>query len=347
MKVIIVGAGFAGLTSLNKLVKSKLNLDIKIFDKDGFFEYTPSIHMAIGKPKYLKKIRVGLQKKYGKYFVQEEIIEVKKNYIVDSENNKHDFDYLIVATGSRTNFFGNNEIQKSAIPVRRFKDIERINQLIPQTKTIAVVGGGYAGVEIVSLIKDRFRDKKVYLIHANERILERLDEGGSKTCTKFLEKQGVEIILNNRVNDVENKGIILSSGEKVQVDLILWTAGIKSNDEIYKDTIEVHGNLCLKQNNKILMSGDVVPTDLIPTAHNAITEGKLAAEVIKSVMENKKVRFDKHRHNPPMIISLGEWHGLLTTDKKSYFIPFFGLLKKIIEKSVVFGFRHKIWTPFN
>jgi NADH dehydrogenase FAD-containing subunit len=134
------------------------------------------------------------------------------------------FDYAVIATGSRTNFFDNPVREKNAFAIRYADDISGINKKLSDasTKTITIVGGGYTGVEIASTIALRKRpDQHVRIVHGKERLFDRLGMYISTTTIERLHKHNVEVILNARVADIHTDSITLQSGEKIPSDMTI------------------------------------------------------------------------------------------------------------------------------
>lgn len=326
-RVIIIGAGFGGLTALKELRKSRLDLEILLFDKDEYFEFTPSLPVTLGNPGYFDKIRIPL-KRFPEY-IQEEVIQINSKSI-KTKKATYGFDYLIVATGSLTNYYGNKTFEKFAFPIKRIEHVKRINKELEKVKSVTVVGGGYTGVEIVGML---LKDKKVNLVHGMERLLPGVNEGASRKAEKYFRKKGVEIYLNDLVVECSPGKVKLKSGKVIESDLILISTGIIPNDSILKQK-DIGKNLALKSNPKIYLIGDVGRSGTLPTAHNAMIEGKYAVFDIRNKLGEKK-RSPRDMDWRFLGIYLGRNHGLLTWKNFAIELPFVGLGKKIIEMSVL------------
>ncbi len=337
-KVVIIGAGFAGLSALLGLLKKKELFDIKLIDKEDYFEYTPSLHLCLDNPEYVNNIRLSLKKYYREFFVKDNIKEIKKTKVI-GKNKSYDYDYLVIASGSTTNFYNNNEFEKYALPLKRIKDVNKINSKLKKHQKIVVIGGGYTGVEITSILAEK-QKYDISLVNLGKYLLN--NPTISKRIEKFLENHSVKIKKEKEVISCNNDSITLNTGETIKTDLIIMSAGIKLN-ELIKD--ELCGDLCLENNKNIYLCGDVARSDKLSTAYNAMIEGRdVAKNIISRVTQNKSVK-QKNRNWNLLAIALGERKGLITIGEKIIYVPFTGFLKWTIEKRVLFEFKHRIRLP--
>jgi NADH dehydrogenase len=181
-----------------------------------------------------------------------------------SEKHSYDYDYLVIGTGSRPDFFGIDGIErygyklwsyKEAVTIRSmiYEQFHRASQTSSLTKrrellNFVVAGGGFTGVELAGELaswKKRLckhfqidpEDAKVYLVEATDEILNVLAPPLRKKSRSYLEKLGVEILTSCTINKMEDNLIFLSSGDTISGSLI-WTAGIKGNPYIQKSDIQ-------------------------------------------------------------------------------------------------------------
>jgi len=341
-KIVIVGGGFAGASVLLGLTKAKVDAKITLIDKSPFLEYTPSLHLGINMNKYLKKIKIPLKRYYGDCIVEEEVTNISQK-IVKTNKNEYPFDYLVLATGARTNFYGNKEFRKYALPFNKIEHVKEVNKRLEEANTITIIGGGYTGVEIASVLASQ-TTKKIQVVHAKDRLLERLSEKVSRLSEAYLKKKGCEIHYNDRMIDCDKTSVTLQSGEKLQSDMTILCAGMKPNEELCGNHIELTNLLAVKNNPSIFVCGDCGKSDLIPTAHNAMLEGRAVAEHLIELLAQKKAKIIKNKQ-PPLIIALGRYHGILTWGNKGFSFPLSGLVKWIIEKRVLLEYKAMMLLP--
>ena len=265
-KVLIVGAGYAGIEAaltLNKK-KKKDNIEITLIDKNPYHTLLTELHEVAGNRISEEGIRIPLRNIF-KYtdvnLVMDEITSFDfKNNKISSEKNTYEYDYLITATGSSPNYYGIPGLDEHTFTLWSFDDAVRIREHIKkcfilaiQEKdeaerkrllTFVVSGAGFTGVEMIgelaiwvkSLCKQNVIDRKevrLIIVDMLPRILSTLSEKAAAKAHKYLEKKlKVEVMLNTNITSATDHSIIYDGGE-IETRTIIWTAGIKAclNDE--------------------------------------------------------------------------------------------------------------------
>ncbi len=344
--IVIVGAGFAGLSSLLTLLSSKLSLTIILIDKDEYFEYTPSLHFALTDKRYDQKIRFSLKKYYKKYFVHDEITQISENVMHGKSGARYEFDYAIVTTGSRTNYYGNESFEKFGFALRRFKDVLPVRERLKTAQQVTVVGGGYTGVEIAGLLASK-TSKKIRLVHMVDRVLDRLAESVSQQTDAFLRAKNVEMVLGQGVDRVTQSDITLSSGEQLPSDLTIIATGMRPNIEPYAEKVELTGTLSAEDNQRVFFAGDVARSNKLPTAHNAMIEGREVGEYVVAAIKGEAFIPKKMRDWNILAIAFNTYDGVITIgSSKGFRLPFItGFGKWLVEKRVLFELKYKIRLP--
>jgi NADH dehydrogenase len=165
------------------------------------------------------------------------------------------YDYLIIAMGSTTNFFGNKKIEKHAFTIKTIQDAigikthlihmleiadtEKNQPLQEKLLTVVVVGAGFAGVETIGELNDFVRDSvksyyhninpdniRMILVSAKDAILPELGEELGKKAYQSLQKAGIRIIPNTKAVDAEEDFVFLGNGEVIPCQTMIWTAGV-------------------------------------------------------------------------------------------------------------------------
>ncbi|MGZ4042604.1 MAG: NAD(P)/FAD-dependent oxidoreductase [Bacteroidia bacterium] len=260
-KLVIIGAGFAGLR-LAKALKNK-NLEIWLIDKNNYHQFPPLLYQVATSGLEPSSISFPIRK----------IFQSKKNvHIRCTEVNSIDtqtktvatsigslsFDYLVIATGATTNFFGNNIIEKNALPMKsvsealyvRNRILENFEEALITSDgerkallNIVIVGGGPTGVEISGALAEMknhilpkdypeidFKTMNIYLVEAGPKTLAAFSEESSKKSKEYLEKLGVVVHTSTQVISYDGKEVELSSGKKILSRNLIWAAGIKGNN---------------------------------------------------------------------------------------------------------------------
>ncbi len=262
-KVVILGAGFGGLTAARALDGIA---DVTLIDRHNFQTFLPLLYQVstagLAADHVAYPIRGALRKTKVKFRMGSPISVDHKNKSVKLDSSEVlDFDYLIVALGSATNDFGIKGVAENALGMktvnealnirseimRRFEDLCRFED---DTKfSIAVVGGGPTGVEMAGAIAelkrgplssdnaDAAKNIDVYLVEAGTRLLPALSPKLSQRTKKDLEKLGVKVLTEAVVKEVKPRQILFADGQKIPAEITVWAAGVKGEPTMKKLSI--------------------------------------------------------------------------------------------------------------
>lgn len=259
--LIIIGGGFAGV----ELIKQLNNKPIKVtvLDKNNYFNFQPLMYQVasggLGPDAIAYPLRKIISKMPNIAFRMAEVLEVKtaSNEVITNIGN-FSYDYLCLATGAQTNFFGNAELEKHSMQLKSIPDaldlrsniLQEFEKALSESGSgnlerilnFVVVGGGPTGVETAGALAEikknvvpaDYREldankMQVHLIEAAPRLLAAMSEISSTKSKQFLEKLGVRVQLNTSVQNYEAStgNLTLSSGEILKTDTIIWSAGVK------------------------------------------------------------------------------------------------------------------------
>ncbi len=292
MKVIIAGAGFAGL-KLARSLNNKENIEVLVIDKNNYHQFQPLFYQVATAGLDASNISFPLRKIFQKsknvFFRIASIQEIKNNENkIVTDIGEYSYDVLVLATGADTNFFGNEKIKAAALPMKstaqalvlRNHIIENFEHaLITQDEaelkrrmTVVLVGGGPTGVELSGAIAEMrryilpkdyteldFSKMKVFLIEGSPRTLAAMSEKSSEQSCKYLNELGVEVKTNTVVKDYDGKTVTLSTGETIESNTVIWAAGIKGNVPGGIDATQiVKGNrIKVDRYNKVLGANNI------------------------------------------------------------------------------------------
>ncbi len=275
--LIIVGGGFAGL----ELIKQLRNKPIKVtvLDKNNFFNFQPLMYQVasggLGPDAIAYPLRKIIAPMPNVAFRMAEVLRVNTDtQEVITNIGNFTYDYLCLATGAQTNFFGNTSLEKYSMQLKSIPDaldlrsdiLQEFEKALNQNETkqpertlhFVVVGGGPTGVETAGALAEMKKNvlpadykeldaskMQVHLIEASPRILAAMSEVSSIKAKQFLEQLGVQVQVNTAVQsyDPTSGDLSLSNGQVIKTDTIIWSAGVKGKTvEGIPDTSIVRGN---------------------------------------------------------------------------------------------------------
>lgn len=257
--ILVIGGGFAGL----EFVKRMNNKPYKIIllDKHNYFAFQPLLYQIAAAGLSADSIAYPYRRKVGGYpniiFRMAEVQGVEtENNCVQTTVGTFQYDYLVIATGATTNFFGNENMQKFGMPLKTIPEALNLRSDILQefekalvsetleaqkkSMNFIIVGGGPTGVELAGALAEikkkvlphdyrelRNENMDVQLIEGAERLLPTMSEKASKLSKKYLEQLGVKVWLNTKVENYDGSNLELAGGNKLQTENVIWTAGVK------------------------------------------------------------------------------------------------------------------------
>lgn len=267
-RVLILGSGFGGLYTalgLEKTVARDPNVRVTIVNRENHSLFTPMLHEVAASDLDLTHIVNPIRKllKHVRFFNGEveqiDLAEKSVTVVHGRQRHAHElgYDYLVIALGSTTNFFGQSDLENCALTIKSLRDgVHLRNHLIdlmeqadfecmagarPRLLTVVVAGGGFAGTETIAAINDFLRESvrfypqlsedwiRVVLVHPGESILPELGPALGAYAQKKLAKRKVEIRLNTKVIGVDDNGVLLSDGTCISTQTVIWTAGTSPN----------------------------------------------------------------------------------------------------------------------
>jgi NADH:ubiquinone reductase (H+-translocating) len=267
-QVLILGGGFGGLYTalgLEKMLARDSSIEVTLVNRENFSLFTPMLHEVAASDldmthivnpvrKFLRRVRFF----HGE--VEHIDLALKQVTVVHGpEHHAHtlNYDQLVLALGSTTNFFRLPQLEQKALTMKSLGDAIRLrNQLIdmleeadfecaagsrPKLLSVVVAGGGFAGVETVAAVNDFLRESirlyphlatdmlRVVLVHPGDVILPELGRKLGAYAQKKLAARNVEIRVNARILGVDKDAVELNDGSRIPASTIVWTAGTSPN----------------------------------------------------------------------------------------------------------------------
>lgn len=295
-KIVVIGAGFGGIYVAKGLIKS--NAQITIIDRQNHHLFQPLLYQVAGGILSAGSVATPIRAIIGKNpntFVRMESVmkidRVNKKVITDQEN-EYEYDYLVLATGSTYDYFGNDAWKNHTFTLKTLKDAVNLRNKIyssiekaltsrdleerKRLLSFVVIGGGPTGVEMAGVIAEvtkkltkeelklEFSDINIYLIEAMDRVLGMYSAEQSQYAKEELEKIGVQVKLGAMVKNIE-ENLIETNDFAIKAETIVWAAGVKAIgapallEDIPKqrnNRIKVNKFLQVEEDKNIFVLGD-------------------------------------------------------------------------------------------
>ncbi|MCC2600522.1 NAD(P)/FAD-dependent oxidoreductase [Sphingobacterium sp. FBM7-1] len=257
-RVIIIGGGFGGVEVARRL-KDK-EVEVLLIDRNNFHTFQPLMYQVATGTLAADAISFPIRKMFKSQqnfrFRMAEVTEIDHaQRLVRTSVGDYDYDYLIVASGATSNFFGNTQVEKYSLPMKSIHEALNIRSYVLQNLEEAVlrknyhdrerflnfvvVGGGPTGVELsgaiaeiqLHMLKKDYpelsqNDMKVYLVEGTGKILAALSEKSSQDADRYLRDLGVNVLLNTQVTGYDGDTITFSNGESIPTKTVIWGAGV-------------------------------------------------------------------------------------------------------------------------
>jgi len=258
-RIVIIGGGFAGIALAKKLKNT--NYQVVMLDKHNYHTFQPLLYqvatggLEAGSIAY--PIRKVIQQYNDFYFRLTSVKEIDTaNQKIISEIGDLHYDYLVIATGSKTNYFGNKEIERNAMSMKTIPQSLNIRSFILENFEQAVltkdeadrnalmnfvlVGAGPTGVELAGALAEMKKEilqkdypdldiskMQINLIQSNDRVLNTMSEKSSIAAEKFLDNLGVKVWKNVRVTNYDGRTISTNTDLSIESLTVIWTAGVQ------------------------------------------------------------------------------------------------------------------------
>lgn len=307
-RVVIVGGGFGGLKLAHDILKS--DYQVVLIDRNNYHQFQPLLYQVATaglEPSSIAfPFRKIFQKKEEFHFRLTEVLRIDQVHkLVETAIGNISFDYLIIATGADTNFFGNQQIAQNSMPMKSVSEalilrntfFQRMEDALNSTSdeeremcmNIVIVGGGATGVEVAGTLAEMrsyilpkdypemdFRAMKIILLEGSPRVLNAMSDISSKKAREYLVILGVEVRTDTQVVEYNGSYVKLKEGDTIPTKTLVWAAGIIGNtipglsEEVYsRGRILVNEFSQVKDSDCIFAIGDVacMVSEKFPRGH--------------------------------------------------------------------------------
>lgn len=292
-RIVVLGGGFGGIYAVQELERQlgrRSDVDITLVNQDNFFVFTPMLHEVAASDLDLTHIVNPIRKllRRASFFhgvvlgidLEAKSIEVAHG-LDDGHTHRLEYDHLVLALGSVTNFYGTPGLAEHAFTMKTLgdaialrnriidsleeSDFECSPELRQRLMTFVVAGGGFAGVETIAAIHDFMKEAvshyphldqssiRMVLVHPGKVILPELSEKLGRYAQEKLAARGIEIRLETKVTRLTDKGVELSDGTLIPTSNLVWTAGTSPNPLLERlDCAKERGRVCVDEFLQVL-----------------------------------------------------------------------------------------------
>lgn len=258
-QIIIIGGGFGGIQLAKRLKDKEVN--ILMLDRHNYHTFQPLLYQVATGGLEPDSIAFPLRK----VFQDQKNLKFRMANVtqINSESNSittsigdFKYDYLVIATGSETNFFGQKEIEHYSMPMKTVPEALNLRSLILQNfeeavietdenakqalLNFVVVGAGPTGVETAGALAELkrhvlpsdypeldFEKMQIYLVEGADRVLPPFSSSASFKAKEFLEHMGVTVLINTMVDKYDGNTISFKDGKTILTKSVIWSAGVK------------------------------------------------------------------------------------------------------------------------
>jgi NADH dehydrogenase len=257
-KVVIIGGGFGGIELAKKLKEKEVH--VLMLDRHNYHTFQPLLYQVASGGLEADSIAFPLRKifknQYNFLFRNTEVTTINpEQKVIDTTIGNIAYDYLVIATGSDTNYFGSKELQHYTMPMKTIPEALNLRSMIlqnleealietdPQKReallNFVIVGGGPTGVELSGAVAELKKHVlandypeldissiNIYLIEGSPVVLGPMSERSQHDAKRFLEEMGVSVINNARVLNYDGETLSVSTGQKIRSKNVIWSAGV-------------------------------------------------------------------------------------------------------------------------
>ncbi|HVR78741.1 MAG TPA: NAD(P)/FAD-dependent oxidoreductase [Acidimicrobiia bacterium] len=383
-RVLIIGAGFAGLNAAKRLRKAPV--EIIIIDRRNFHLFQPLLYQvaaaALNPSDIAYPIRSIFRRQANvKGVLLAEVVDVDttRRVVTLDDDTALTYDYLIVATGATHSYFGRDEWETAAPGLKTLEDAVRMRQRVlaafeeaerhPENAerllTFVVVGGGPTGVELagalveiaVHSLGDEFdvidpSQARVILVEGTPHVLPVYPETLSESARRQLEGLGVEVVTGALVDEIDEHGVTLNNGRRVESGTVLWAAGVQASplgralgvETDRTGRVPVDEDLSIPGHPEVLVAGDLAARSGVPgVAPAAMQMGRHAGAMIMADLDGKPRAPFVYR-NKGSLATIGRARGVADFGRVRFGGFFAWVAWLAIHIFYLIGFRNRLFV---
>ncbi|MDX5422476.1 MAG: NAD(P)/FAD-dependent oxidoreductase [Hymenobacteraceae bacterium] len=291
-RVVIIGGGFGGINLAKKLPEKEFQ--VVMFDKQNYHGFWPLLYQVATAGLEPDSIAEPLRKMFGGDDYEDFYFRLVRVTNIDPSTKTIStlvgdltYDFLVIATGTKTNYFGNDQIKKFSFPLKQVPDALNLRSQMLQCfeqasmtsnpevwqslMNFVIVGGGPTGVELAGALAEMqkhvlptdypdidFNKMNIYLIEGMDRVLPPMSPEASEKTYQYLQELGIKVKLNTLVESYDGSVVTFKGGEQVRAHTLIWAAGVSGAliDGLPEEVLE-RGRILVNEFNQVQGFNDI------------------------------------------------------------------------------------------
>lgn len=303
MRVLVLGAGYAGVVLARALEESlPADAELVVVDESPYHLVQHELHRVVRRPSFADTITIPLVDLFDSATIRQAIVvdvDTDERHVELAGGDTIRYDVAAVCLGAETNFYGMDDVEEHAHPLKRITDAKAIRRdtlraFEAPSPTLVVGGAGLSGVqlagELAAFAREEDVDSRVLILEQKDRVAPAFDASFSDAIHEELLERGVEVRTDATITGAAATSVTLADGETLPYDVLAWTGGIQGSRATGGNRPTVRATLDL--DDRTFVVGDaasVVDADgkvVAPSAQAAIREAEVAAENIRRVVDD-------------------------------------------------------------
>ncbi len=312
-RIVVVGGGFAGINFVNKL--DTKHYQVVLLDRHNYHTFAPLLYQVatagLEAPDVCGPLRKSFRKKHDFHFRMLEVRNIDPaTQVVRTVAGPIRYDHLVLATGTRANFFGSQSLESNALALKTVPDARRLRNHIFQVlervdmtddpadrermMTFLIVGGGPSGVELAGALSELRRhvlrhdypdtsieQLRFILVEGSDKLLSGFSEKSSEDARRNLDEMDIELQFGTLLSDYDGRTATFSDGRTIETSTVIWGAGVTGElidglqaDSLYKARYVIDDQLRVKDYENVYALGDValLINDAWPMGHPGVAQ---------------------------------------------------------------------------
>ncbi|KYH25712.1 nitric oxide reductase FlRd-NAD(+) reductase [Halalkalicoccus paucihalophilus] len=317
MRIVVCGAGYAGVTLAKRLEKALSTIEIVLVDRDPYHLIQHELHRVIRRPDLADVITLPLESLFDRVEVLRAEIEAvdRDERVIRCADREIAYDYAAVCLGAETNYYDLPGVEDHAIPLKRLEHAEAIRERVADDSRVVVGGAGLSGVQVAGELAALDSAPSITILEQFDSVAPNFPANFRAAVTEELETRGIDVRTGTPVECATAEAVETVDGESIEYDTFVWTGGIRGSASLNEERPAVRSDLRL--DSRTFVVGDaarVVDDDgeAVPaSAQAAIREARVVARSLVAMVKDDRDGFAPRPErfsfdSPGWLVSVGD-----------------------------------------